>query len=78
MKKYLLTLALTALAASPALAASHHRAYLNDESANGAYAYVTPNADVVVVNGQIVGRDPDASIRTQLLRTGDPTMINGD
>jgi hypothetical protein len=78
MKKYLLTLALTAVAASPALAASHHRAYLGDESANGTYAYVAPNADVVVVNGRVVGRDPDAAIRTQLLRMGDPTMINGD
>jgi opacity protein-like surface antigen len=75
MKKYLLAAALAALAASPALAATHHRAIRSD-SANGAYAYV-PQSNTVVDNGTVIGADPDPSIRLQLLRQGDPANWNG-
>ncbi len=76
MKKYLLAAALTALAASPALAATQHRAMRND-SANSAYDYVAPNADTIVDDGKVIGADPDSSIRTQLPREGDHTEFNG-
>jgi opacity protein-like surface antigen len=75
MKKYLLAAALAALAASPVLAATHHRAMRSD-SANGAYAYV-PQSDAVVDNGKVIGADPDPSIRLQLQREGDHTNLNG-
>ena len=32
---------------------------------------------VVVVDGKVIGADPDAFIRGQLLRAGDPTEQNG-
>jgi ABC-type amino acid transport substrate-binding protein len=78
MKKYLLTLTLTALAASPALAATHHRTYNSQAAANAAYAYVAPGPDTVVVNGRVVGADPDLAVRSDLLRQGDPTTQNGN
>ena len=76
MKKYLLAAALAALAASPALAANSHRA-MRQDSATNAYDYVAPNADVVIDGGKVIGADPDPAIRTQLLREGDPTNLNG-
>lgn len=75
MKKYLLAATLAALVASPALAAGYHRA-MRDDSAMQAYAFV-PQSDAVVDNGKIIGADPDAVIRTQLLREGDHTQQNG-
>ncbi len=77
MKKYLFTLALTALAASPALAASHSRVN-NSEAANAAYGYVASDADTVVSNGQIIGQDPDAIIREDLLRQGNQAEVSGN
>ena len=77
MKKYLVTLALTALAASPALAATHARVTRSEDPAYSAYAYA-PDSDTVVAGGRIVGKDPDQAIRTQLLREGDQTMLNGN
>ena len=75
MKKYLLAATLAALVASPALAAGYHRA-MRDDSAMQAYAFV-PQSDAVVDNGNIIGADPDAVIRMQLLREGDHTQQNG-
>jgi opacity protein-like surface antigen len=76
MKKYLMAAALAALAASPALAATQHRA-MRSNPANGAYDYVAPNADTVVDAGKVLGADPDPAIRTQLLREGDESQLNG-
>ncbi len=73
MKKMLLTsIALTALVASPAFAKTHHPhraaapadAYSSYAAAPG-YA-AGPNA--VIVDGTVVGADPDPSIRFQLER----------
>ena len=75
MKKYLLAATLAALVASPALAASYDRD-LRNESAIQAYAFV-PQSDAVVDNGKVIGADPDAAIRTLLLREGDHTQQNG-
>jgi hypothetical protein len=76
MKKFFVTAAFAILAASPALAAtqSHFR---NVARAEASYASVAPYADTVVVTGKVVGRDPDAFIRGQLLRAGDPVEQNG-
>jgi hypothetical protein len=70
MKKLLLTaVALTALAASPALAKTHHMAA---PASDGSYASaVGPSA--VIVDGQMVGADPDPNIRFQLERDPAPT-----
>jgi opacity protein-like surface antigen len=75
MKKYLLAATLAALVASPALAATYHRAVRNDVAMQ-AYAFV-PSSDAVVSNGKIIGADPDPAIRTQLLRAGDAADLNG-
>lgn len=77
MKKYFLTAAFAVLAASPALAASTHHARNGADmqaaygSVEGSYAYAQPGADTVVLDGKVIGRDPDAFIRQSLLREGD-------
>ena len=82
MKKLILTAALVAAVASPALAATAHharniaavqRAYAAEDT----YAYARPDADSVVADGKVIGRDPDAFIRQSLLREGDHTQQNG-
>jgi opacity protein-like surface antigen len=73
MKMLLTTVALSALAASPAFAASHRHTVHRPAAASqgyGAYAS-TLGRDTVVVDGSIVGRDPDAGIRLQLRRDAD-------
>ena len=85
MKKLILTAALLAAVASPALAATTHH-LRNSAAAQGAqgayaaedtYAYARPDADSVVADGKVIGRDPDAFIRQSLLREGDHTQQNG-
>jgi hypothetical protein len=60
MKKLVIgtALALAALAASPALAKTSH----SGSSAVAADPYT------VIVNGEVLGRDPDPNIRFQLIR----------
>lgn len=82
MKKLAIVLALTALAASPALAtnvpkhlAANHAYQTNNgqvipEEGWMAYAYY-PGSDVVIEDGQILGRDPDPNVRLQLRRDSD-------
>jgi opacity protein-like surface antigen len=77
MKKYFLTAAFAVLAASPALAASTHHAR-NGAAMQGAYgsvddsyAYAQPSAGAVVLDGKVIGSDPDAFIRQSLLKEGD-------
>ena len=91
MKKFFLTAALVAAVASPALAASSHNvrnsaatqdaqgtyAAAEDSYAQGSDAYARPDADTVVADGKIIGRDPDAFIRQSLLREGDHNDQNG-
>jgi hypothetical protein len=63
--KFLMTaVALATLAATPAFAAKH-----TTRTANQSYAYAVQDSGVVVVDGQIVGRDPDANVRLSLLRS---------
>jgi hypothetical protein len=81
MKKLLATGAAlaTVLAslASPALAASRHRAPAVQDTAVP-YGQSTSNQlqarqpDVVMSNGRIVGEDPDPNIRAQLLHDPEP------
>lgn len=92
MKKFFLTAALVAAVASPALAASSHHARnsaamqsaqgtyaaAEDSYAQDSYAYAQPGADAVVADGKIIGRDPDAFIRQQLLREDDHNQQNGN
>ena len=73
MKKLVTALALTALAASPAFAAKKHPMISPDAAA--AQASVpseqgNPAVDqyTVIVNGRIVGRDPDPNVRLMLIR----------
>jgi hypothetical protein len=79
MKKLAIMLALTTLAASPALAqnttkrmAANHayqasNAQILPDEALAAYAFY-PSNDVVIENGEILGRDPDPNVRLQLRR----------
>jgi len=65
------TVALAALAASPAFAQSSR--HVNRAASDAyAYAYAMQDSDTVVVNGQIVGRDPDINVRLSLRR--DPML----
>ena len=62
MKKLIVTLALAAVAAAPAFAATHKKA----DSARAAYAAVY--APAVTADGRVIGTDPDPNIRYDLLR----------
>jgi hypothetical protein len=82
MKKTLTTCtalaAVLASLASPAFAAppKHRAPVMNDttESYNqGAFEQLARPSDVVVTQGRVVGADPDANIRTQLLHDPVPT-----
>jgi opacity protein-like surface antigen len=78
MKKYLLVAALAVAAASPAFAASHKNLNRDNAWVNQNYAYAAPDSTTVVSGGQILGRDPDVAVRTDLMREGDATAINGN
>jgi hypothetical protein len=71
MKKLIVgtTLALATLTAAPAFAKTHHMAA---PGSDGSYASAAgPNT--VIVEGQVVGADPDPNIRFQLERDPVPT-----
>ncbi len=69
MKTFLTTVALAALVASPAFAASHKRAVQTETAAGAAYSsYAAAPGQNVIFDDQFVGRDPDANVRLQLLR----------
>ena len=75
MKRLLTAAALAVLAASPAFAATHTHKRTAHPTATpsqgyGAYASML-NRDNVVVDGNVVGRDPDSGIRLQLRRDAD-------
>ena len=69
MKKILLALALTSVAAFPAYAAKYTSHSMSSD-ADSAYAMQDP--DIVIVDGKVVGRDPDATVRLMLRR--DPQL----
>jgi len=73
MRLLMTTVALAALAASPAFAqSSRHVNRAASDAYAYAYAYAMQDSDTVVVNGQIVGRDPDINVRLSLRR--DPML----
>lgn len=65
----------TTLVASPSFAATRHvrtaATYTANESYAAAPGYGSP---VVIVNGQVVGADPDANVRLELMK--DATLPN--
>ncbi len=65
MKRLITVVALATLVAAPAFAASPKHASQHRTTASEAYASVQ-DPYAVVVDGQVVGRDPDPSIRMQL------------
>lgn len=77
MKKLMMGIALTAIAASPALANSIH-ARAGYGPANDAYAYapglISSNRGPVFEYGKYQGNDPDPFIRQQLQR--DPPNLD--
>ena len=61
----------TTLVASPSFAATRHHARaatVANESYAAAPAYGYAGSQVVVVDGRVVGADPDANVRLQLLK----------
>lgn len=69
MRKVLLaSLALTTIAATSAMAAPTRQ-----------QVHTAPaiTANTVVSHGTVLGQDPDAYVRFELLREGDPTNANG-
>jgi opacity protein-like surface antigen len=88
MKKIFLTAALAVAVASPAFAASSHHA--RNSAAEQAYASAQAygpelqgqglyavDRDTVVSSGEVLGRDPDAFIRQQMLRVGNTNDLGG-
>ena len=73
MKTLISAVALAALAASPAFAATKHVKQYRPE-ATQSYASV-PATGAVVFDGKLVGADPDANVRLQLLK--DAEQVNG-
>lgn len=67
MKKFVTALALAAFVATPAFAANHKK---SNDAASTYVAATDPT--VVVVNGKVVGADPDANVRLNLRR--DPEL----
>jgi hypothetical protein len=91
MKKTLLAGAIAVFAITPALAQQGRAPYAAPERAgaytpyaSGPYAYVGAGSPVFIggqlaisVDGQIIGADPDPSIRSDLLRNQDVQLGRG-
>lgn len=74
MKKLLTAVAFAALVATPALAKTHN---MTTPASADSYAFAAgPNA--VIVNGEVIGADPDPSIRLQIERDYDSLANGGD
>jgi hypothetical protein len=66
MKKLVTAIGLLAVLASPVLAKSHPA---EQRDARAAYAQsVGAPSDAVVVDGKVVGQDPDPNVRLELMR----------
>jgi hypothetical protein len=73
MKKLMTAFVLATLIATPAFAAKKHSTISPEAAAAQAYAPTGLSAPVadsytVIVNGRIVGRDPDSNVRLMLIR----------
>lgn len=73
MKTLVTALVLAALAATPAFAAKKRHTISPQAAAAQAYApdeqsYPAADKYTVVVNGRVVGRDPDPNVRLMLIR----------
>ena len=69
MKKFIIALALTAVAASPVFAKSRAARAVSDQG-YGAYAAAYPEGTGLVVSGdsQTIGADPDPAVRLSIRR----------
>lgn len=89
MNKLVIAAALSALLASPALAQADPETSVTypmmmdnnapppaDDGLDANASYIEPGFGDVSVDGTVVGRDPDANIRLQLLRDPVPTTGN--
>ena len=70
MKKTLITMiALSVIAATPSIAGQTGKRTNVSRQGYNAYAQFIPyRSPPVIYNGKVIGRDPDVSIRAQLLR----------
>ena len=68
MKMLVTAFVLATLAATPAVAKQHRAISLRAAAAQASVPYDTADPYVVIVNGQVVGRDPDANVRQMLRR----------
>jgi predicted S18 family serine protease len=76
MKKVLTTLALLTVIATPAFAqTTKHEAM---KSYARAPIATSSQNDIVVEGGKVIGQDPDANIREDLLRQGDQSEVSGN
>ena len=65
MKKLITVMGLLATLASPAMANVH----ADSQAARAAHAQAaTASSDVVIVDGKVVGQDPDPNVRLELRR----------
>jgi hypothetical protein len=64
MKKLLTAVAFAALVATPALAKTHH---MTAPASADSYAFAS-GPDAVIVNGEVIGADPDPNVRLQIER----------
>lgn len=74
MKTLMTAVALAALIASPAFAATKKVTTQVRATAAQSYALAPPSS-AVVVDGQVIGADPDPNVRLQLQRDGE--QLNG-
>ncbi len=68
MKKLVTAVLIAASVATPALAKSHHLASPQAAAAQASVPSSSADPYSVIINGQSVGRDPDANVRLMLTR----------
>jgi hypothetical protein len=66
--KIVIAAAFASLIAAPAFAQSHKSTYKQDSMGSYAQAPSATDYDEVVVNGKVIGQDPDANVRLELRR----------
>jgi hypothetical protein len=72
MKMLVTVFVLATLAATPAVAKQHRAISPQAAAAQASVPYDTADPYVVIVNRQVVGRDPDANVRLMLRRDPGP------
>ena len=79
MKKLIIGTSLAlALAATPALAATHHARTQSSDAYAAANSGFVANGPGVYAGGEYLGWDPDPQIRQDLLRQGNQTQEGGN